>query len=191
MWRRRGFSIAAQLVRASAPREAPGIMSRNMSGPAVVVTTAMGKDGSKVRSDGKLSAFRSSCRLGGLEIISDEPEKYGGAGEGPDPYDLLLAGLGSCTTMTIKMYADKKGLTRLEGVTVELSHKKVNPSDCVDCGELPASAQNRKIDRIERRISFQGDLTNEERQKLLEIANKCPVHKTLEHSAVVVTKMDA
>ncbi len=182
--------MVSQGLRASAlAREVNHLSSRSMSSPGVVVTTAMGKEGAKVRSDGKLSTFRSACQLGNLEIISDEPEKYGGAGEGPDPYDLLLAGLGSCTTMTIKMYADKKGLTRLEGVTVELSHKKVNPADCVDCGELPASAANRKIDRIERKISFQGDLTDEERKKLLEIANKCPVHKTLEHSSVVVTKM--
>ncbi len=112
-------------------------------------------------------------------ILADEPKAYGGTNKGLSPYGLLSAGLGACTSMTIRMYARRKGL-KLDHVSVDISHDKMHAQDVQDTG--PA-----KVDTFKRTIHLHGDLTDAERQKLLEIADKCPVHKTLEASSVVET----
>lgn len=106
-------------------------------------------------------------------LTADEPKKVNGDDLGMNPYELLLSSLGACTAMTVKMYAKRKGIN-LEDVNVRLRHAKEHSSDCVDCSDNP-----RTIDVIRKKISLTGDLQTEERQKLLEIAEKCPVNKTL------------
>ena len=114
-------------------------------------------------------------------LRADEPQKYGGSDLGPNPYDLLLMALGACTSMTMRMYANFKKLP-LEDVTIRLLHERVHAEDCVDCDD--------KIERITRRISLAGDLSEDQRRKLLEIADKCPVHRTLESDPQIVTELE-
>lgn len=130
--------------------------------------------------------FQHLVRIGNHEIFADEPKKVGGDDTGLAPYDLLLAGLGACTSMTMRMYAARKGInvTKL-GVT--LSHDKIHADDCKEC----AAEGNQKIDVMRRELSIEGDMSDEERAKLTEIANKCPVHRTLESHIEIVTSLKA
>ncbi|HET8864336.1 MAG TPA: OsmC family protein [Gracilimonas sp.] len=119
--------------------------------------------------------FKTTLSAGKHELISDEPESVtGGQNSGPDPYDYLLMGLGSCTLMTVKMYAERKGW-KLDDLYLELRHNQRHADDCAQC-EDPKS----KIDHIEKELIIKGDLSQEQLDKLLEISKKCPVHKTLE-----------
>ncbi|HRK56679.1 MAG TPA: bifunctional alpha/beta hydrolase/OsmC family protein [Burkholderiaceae bacterium] len=115
-------------------------------------------------------------------FVSDEPRDVGGADSGPNPYELLLAALGSCTAMTLRMYAQRKRLP-LETIEVTLSHERVHAQDCADC-----SQQDARVDLITRRIKLSGDLDARQRERLLEIANRCPVHRTLENQIVINTE---
>lgn len=114
--------------------------------------------------------------------LADEPVKVGGNNLGPDPYHHLLAGLGACTSMTLRMYASRKGLP-LEHVKVELEHTRDYHADCDDC------EKDGKIEAITRKITLVGDLTDEQRKRLIEIADKCPVHKTLHNNPLIVSEL--
>lgn len=116
-------------------------------------------------------------------IIIDEAKDVGGDGRGPDPYDLLLAALGGCTSMTIMMYARRKEWP-LEGVQVTLNHEKIHANDCDEC-----ITEEGKLDQITKTIFLKGDLTKEQRERILEIADRCPVNKTLTTECRVVGKL--
>jgi putative redox protein len=121
--------------------------------------------------------------IGRHRLLADEPESAGGNDLGPSPYELLLASLGACTAMTLRMYADLKKLP-LERVSVELRHAKIHAADCATC-----ETKEGRIDRIERVIDIQGPLDEAQRARLLEIANKCPVHRTLHSEVFVPTRL--
>lgn len=131
--------------------------------------------------------FQQTVHAGKHRFFADEPESYGGLDSGPSPYDLLAAGLGACTTMTLRMYADRKGID-LGPLSVVVSHAKVHMKDCEECSEEERASGGR-IDRFERVITVGGDLAPELRDKVLEIADKCPVHRTLEASSKVATRL--
>ena len=122
---------------------------------------------------GSASGFSQEILAGRHRMTADEPASAGGTDTGPSPYEFLLAALGACTSITLGMYARRKGWP-LEEVTVNLRHSKIHASDCADC-----EAKNEMLDRIDRDIHLAGSLTMEQRSKLLEIADKCPVHRTL------------
>ncbi|PLX98833.1 MAG: osmotically inducible protein C [Desulfuromonas sp.] len=143
------------------------------------------KDPDVTHPDNKVVArleqgFHTDIVANGHPLVADEPIAVGGTNHGPSPYDLLVAGVGACTAMTLRMYADHKKLP-LDAVTVTLTHKKIHAKDCDDC-----SSETGKIDHIEREISLTGELDAEQQQRMLEIADRCPVHKTL-HSEVKIT----
>jgi putative redox protein len=164
--RRRDAIYAAHVVAAwaeryvdlaPAPKEAP----LNEDKRAVVVTaTGIGK-------------FQQSVMVGPHRLLADEPAPAGGGDTGPSPYEFLLAGLGACTAMTLRLYADVKGLP-LQGVSVRLTHAKIHAEDCATC-----ETKEGMLDRIERTITLEGTFTDAQRARLLEIADKCPVHRTL------------
>jgi putative redox protein len=133
-----------------------------------------------VRGNG--ADFAQEIVAGPHRLTSDEPASAGGTETGPTPYDLLLAALGSCTSMTLGMYARRKGWP-LENVTVHLRHSKVHVSDCADC-----ETKDVMLDRIDREIQLDGPLTTEQRSKLMEIADKCPVHRTLTSTIQIKTR---
>ena len=126
--------------------------------------------------------FQQTVSVGPHQLVADEPIAVGGDDSGPGPYDYVLAGLGACTSMTMRMYADRKSLP-LERVTVTLDHSKVHAEDCAEC-----ETRTGMLDRIERVISIEGVLDTEQRSKLMEIADKCPVHRTLTSEVRIVTK---
>jgi len=130
-------------------------------------------DGADVVVRGSAGGFAQEIIAGHHRLKGDEPVAVGGTDSGPTPYDLLLAALGTCTSMTVAMYARRKGWP-LEHVTVRLRHTKVHAADCDTC-----ETREGMLDRIERDIQFGGRLTAEQRARLLEIADKCPVHRTL------------
>jgi putative redox protein len=131
---------------------------------------------------GDASGFAQEIVVGPHRLKADEPINVGGKETGPSPYDLLLAALGSCTSMTISLYARARKWP-LESVTVNLRHSKIHAADCRDC-----ETKEGKIDRIERDIHLVGKLDAEQQKKLLEIADKCPVHRTLNSEVKIETK---
>jgi putative redox protein len=127
--------------------------------------------------------FAQLVTLGQHRLRADEPVSVGGDDSGPGPYDLLLAGLGACTSMTVRMYAEQKKWP-LEHVTVDLKHDKVHAADCAEC-----ETREGKIDKIERVLTLEGDLDEAQRARLLEIAGKCPVHRTLHSEVWIPTRL--
>jgi len=121
---------------------------------------------------------------GGHQLVADEPAAIGGADSGPTPYDLLLAGLGACTAITVRMYAQRKGWP-LRQITVRLRHQRIHGKDCADC-----ETRTGQMDQIERELQFEGELTDSQRARLLDIAERCPVHRTL-HSEVLVSTAES
>lgn len=119
------------------------------------------------------SRYVQTITIGPHVLQADEPSDSGGADTGPGPYELLLAALGACASVTVRIYAERKQWP-LQGVHVVLSYAKVHAEDCAAC-----DTEVRMIDRIEMEISFLGDLSEDQRRRLMEIADRCPVHRTL------------
>ena len=137
-----------------------------------------------VKVSGK-TADKFVCRVqaGRHELLADEPERHGGDDRGPDPYRYLAGALGTCTVMTLNMYARHKKLD-VETVTCEVTHDRIHAKDCDDCENA-----NRKVDRLSRVITIEGDLDEDQRLRMLEIADRCPVHRTLENDIQVESRL--
>lgn len=173
--RREDAVYVAEIVAAWAPR----YLKDRRPTPALVEAPL--EPGTVAVSETGEGRFAQTVRVGRHQLRADEPVAYGGNDTGPGPYDYLLAGLGACTAMTIRMYAERKGIP-LERVAVRLRHDKIHAQDCADC-----KTREGRIDRIQREIEFLGDLDAETRARLLEIADKCPVHRTLHSEVLIVT----
>jgi uncharacterized OsmC-like protein len=131
---------------------------------------------------GTAASFAQKVEIGSHRFTADEPIAFGGTDTGSSPYDLLLAALGSCTSMTIGLYARKRGWP-LENITVSLRHSKIHARDCEEC-----ETKEGRVDRIWSEIHLDGALTDEQRTKLMEVAEKCPVHQTLTSEINIKTR---
>ena len=134
-----------------------------------------------VAESGK-GTFTQTVTAGSHTFIADEPTSVGGDDLGPNPYDFLLAALGACTSMTLRMYARHKKLP-LDKVTVRMRHSKIHAKDCQDC-----ESEKGMLDRIERDILIEGDLDDAQRERLMQIADRCPVHRSLHSEVKVVSQ---
>jgi putative redox protein len=179
-------SFAASMIASFAKRyvadQSGALGAPIASAPVVVAETAQGP-------------FLNHVVIGQHRLLADEPTSIGGFDAGPAPYDFLSAALGACTSMTLRMYADRRQLP-LDRVTVEVSHGKVHADDCAECADNDnvfaeiATGRATLIDRFERVIEIEGDdLTAADKQKLLAIADKCPVHRTLETASAIATRL--
>ncbi|HEU0299840.1 MAG TPA: OsmC family protein [Longimicrobium sp.] len=139
----------------------------------------MTNDGEVVIQIGQ-EKYRTEVAAGGQTLVVDEPVSMGGGGGAPTPYDLLLGSIGACTAMTLRMYADRKGWP-LERVTVRLRQARSHAQDCVDC-----ATKHVGLNQIERELEMEGPLTDEQRERLTQIADRCPVKQTLERGITVV-----
>jgi putative redox protein len=139
----------------------------------------MSADTPQVVVRGTGAGFDQEITAGRHRLAGDEPLTAGGTDTGPSPYDYLLTALGSCTSMTVGLYARRKAWP-LEGVTVELRHSRIHAADCADC-----ETREGFLDRIDLEIQFAGPLTAEQKARLMEIADKCPVHRTLTSEIVI------
>ncbi|MET0187789.1 MAG: OsmC family protein [Pseudonocardia sediminis] len=144
-------------------------------------TTARPEPGTVVVSASDARPYGQDVDTDLLHWNADEPESAGGAGSGPDPYQLLLSALGTCTAITLRMYADRAGLP-LDDVTVTLTHDRLHAKDCEEC-----ETSTGHVDRIVREVRLVGDLDEAQRAKLIAIADRCPVHRTLTSEMVIET----
>jgi putative redox protein len=128
--------------------------------------------------------LKQEIAAGPHRLVADEPVEAGGSDAGPDPYSYLLAALGACTSMTLQLYAQRKGWP-LEKVDVSLRNEQIYAKDCEEC-----ETRDGKITRIDRYISLTGALSDEQKSRLLEIAQRCPVHRTLTSEIVVTDHLD-
>jgi putative redox protein len=152
----------------------------------VTMATTTGAPSDEPRTvtvQGAASGFAQEITVGKHRLSGDEPISEGGTDTGPNPYDLLLAALGSCTSMTVAMYARRKRWP-LEAVTVRLRHSKIHAADCESC-----ETREGLLDHIDRDLDLVGPLSEEQRARLLEIANKCPVHRTLTSEIDIRTRL--
>ena len=129
------------------------------------------------------SGLQQDIQIGRHRLVSDEPQAFGGADLGPSPYELLAAAIGACTSMTLRMYARAKGWP-LQRVITTIRHDKIHARDCADC-----ETKEGRIDRLEREIELEGPLDDPQRKRLLEIAERCPVHRTLSSEVKLVTRL--
>jgi putative redox protein len=143
---------------------------------------AAGPEGTVTVAETGTGTYTQRITAGRHQLVADEPTPIGDD-HGPTPYDLLLAALGSCTSMTVRMYADRKGW-KLDRVQVTLQHKRIHAQDCADC-ETKAGW----VSHIDRDIVLTGDLDEDQRQRLLYIAERCPVHQTLTSEVDVATAL--
>jgi uncharacterized OsmC-like protein len=137
----------------------------------------------KVFVDTARTPYVQEIMVGGHRLLGDEPSEAGGTDAGPGPYELLLAALGTCTCITVRIYAERRHWP-LEAVHTALTHAKVHADDCVAC-----ESEIRSVDQIEMEIALTGDLSAEQEQRLLEIAGKCPVHRTLRSQVKIHTRV--
>jgi len=129
----------------------------------------------------KLSgSFRTELTIGPHTLIADEPESAGGRDEGPNPYGLLASALATCTAMTLHFYAKREKFA-LDGVAVNVASERIHAKDCDDC-----ESESGYVHRFDVKLQVEGDLTEEQRQKLLQIAQRCPVYKTLSNEIKIV-----
>ncbi len=133
--------------------------------------------------DRHIGPFAETIRVGGHVLAADEPVAGGGTDTGPGPYDYLQAALGACTAMTLRLYARQKNWP-LQRVRVWLKHDKIHAADCADC-----ETREGKVDRIDRQLVLEGPLSDEQRQRLLQIADRCPVHRTLTSEVSIRTRL--
>lgn len=174
--RRADAHYVAEVMAAWAGRYvSDGTAAHTLSAPAGQVVVEESGEG---RLTQRIAAGRHALR-------ADEPESVGGLDSGPTPYDLMLAGLGACTSMTLRLYAERKGWP-LVRVRVTLSHDRIHAEDCASC-----ETKQGMLDRIQRDLELEGSLDGEQRAKLLEIADKCPVHRTLTHEVLIETRLAA
>jgi uncharacterized OsmC-like protein len=172
--RREDASYAARELAAWASRFLP-------AGPEAGPIAPAAEEGLVLVEETGAGRFQQAVTAGRHRLLADEPAPVGGLGSGPSPYDLLLASLGACTAMTIRLYAERKGLG-LRRVGVALRHRKIHAADCAEC-----ETREGKLDEIAREIALEGDLGAEARARLLEIADRCPVHRTLRSEVRVLT----
>jgi uncharacterized OsmC-like protein/alpha-beta hydrolase superfamily lysophospholipase len=178
--RREDAEYVAEVLAAWASRyigAAPEMASTGLEVPAPV------REGEVVVAETRVGRFSQAIAVGRHRLAADEPAEVGGNDTGPGPYDYLLAGLGACTSMTLRLYAEHKNLP-LERVIVRLTQNKIYATDCEEC-----ETKEGKIDQIERAIEIVGPLDAAQRQRLLEIADKCPVHRTLQSEVRILTKI--
>jgi putative redox protein len=140
------------------------------------------QDGQVEVTEAGAGPYATSIRAGTHLLTADEPASLGGGDKGPGPYDYLLAALGACTSITLRMFADRKKIP-LTKVSVRLSQKKIHAADCADCENKAG-----QITEIERVIRLEGELSDEQRRLLLDIADKCPVHRTLTSEIKIRTR---
>jgi uncharacterized OsmC-like protein/pimeloyl-ACP methyl ester carboxylesterase len=157
--------------------------SRYLGAKMLEESPAAGDPRSVVVQETRNGKFQQAVTVGPHRMLADEPLAAGGEDSGPGPYDFLLAGLGACTSMTMRLYADRKSLP-LDRTTVTLRHSKIYAQDCSEC-----ETKQGMLDQIERVIAMEGSLNAEQRQKLMEIADKCPVHRTLTSEIRILTRM--
>ncbi len=181
--RRRDAAYVANVIAAWAGRYVGGTDTLDER-PAEGVARAEDLPSDVIVTESAQGKFSQIVSVGDRHrLYADEPAAMGGTDTGPSPYDLLMAGLGACTNMTIRMYAEHKKLP-LESVSVTLRHGKIHARDCESC-----ETREGKVDRIDRELTITGPLDEATRQKLLEIANKCPVHRTLHSEVWIETRL--
>jgi uncharacterized OsmC-like protein/fermentation-respiration switch protein FrsA (DUF1100 family) len=166
-----GTVLAAWVERYLEPVTEPQTMDELRADNAVTARTSAG-------------AFRTEIRLGSHSIVADEPTAVGGDNLGPTPYDLLASALGACTTMTLRMYAERKKWP-LEEAVVTLKHSRVHEEDEERC-----ETEDARLDRLDRDLKLVGPLSSDQRQRLLEIADRCPVHRTLSAGVRIATRLE-
>ena len=175
--RRADAEYAAEVIAAWARRYVDGLEEPGLRAPFV-------EDGTHVlAAEAHTGRYQEVISAKGHRMLADEPEEVGGLNHGPDPYGLLLSALGACTAMTLRMYAERKDWP-LEHVAVRLGHRKVHAADCADC-----ETKDGMIDEITREIAIEGALDDGQRARLMEIANRCPVHRTLTGEVRVRTSL--
>ena len=152
-------------------------------GERTASTTAHPSHGTVIACERGTGRFALDLTAGPHRLLADEPRAVGGDDTGPTPYELLGAALAACTAMTLRLYAERKGWA-LGRITVAVRHAKVHAQDCADC-----ETKDARLDRFERVVEVAGEIPEEQRAKLLEIADKCPVHRTLEGPVQVVTRL--
>lgn len=145
--------------------------------------TATESDPREVVVHGSVKGFAQEVTVAHHRLLADEPRAVGGSDTGPNPYDLLISALGACTSMTVSLYARRKQWP-LEAVTVRLRHSRIHAADCADC-----EAEGGMVDRIESEVELHGELSEAQRARLIEIANKCPVYKTLTSEIHIRTRL--